>query len=329
MRIKGIDLSAYNPITDYDAVAKDDVDFVILKVIRKDLKPDKAFEKNYKNFEERNIPIQGVYNFTYALTDEKWVSDAKEVLHILAGRKVMVWLDVEWEGLAKLGKKLIDGIIAYGNVIRSAGLEFGIYTYYAFYNSYLKPYADMLQYPFWIARYPSSKKIDNSIDVNLSKCPDIGKTLYGWQYSSVGTVNGIKSDVDLNEWFVDIEADDIAPIVPTTPAISYVPDGFRMELAKQLGLPETSSASTVLAKTKTISASRNRHDASVTALERLMKKYGYYKGSIEADLGKKPCFGNGMAKATYLYQSKVVGLRRPDKEWTAKKNSYKKALGLK
>lgn len=322
MRIKGIDLSGYNTVVNYDDVAKDDVDFVILKIIRKDLQPDKLFETHWKNFEDRNIPIQGVYNYSYATTVAKFKSDAEVVVKILNGRKVMVWLDVEDASLKNLGKTLIDGIIAYGNVIRAAGLEFGIYTYESFYNSCLKTYEDMLQYPFWIAKYPSSKQVDNSVNVDLRKCPDIHKTLYGWQYSSAGKVNGINGNVDLNEWFVDIEASYAKEVTV------YVPNGFREELAMQLGLPATINARDVLAKTKTISSNKNRYDASITALERLLKSYGYYTGSIEADNGKKPCFGNGMAKATYLYQAKIVGLKKPDKEWTAGKNSYKKALGL-
>ncbi len=37
-----------------------------------------------------------------------------------------------------------------------------------------------------------------------------------------------------------------------------------------------------------------------------MQALGYYTGSIEADTGKKPVFGNGMRKAIILYQANVV-----------------------
>jgi len=327
--LQGCDFSAWNPIEDYAAAAKDNVDFVILKVIRRDGNPDKLFETHWEGFTSNNVVVQGVYNYSYATTVAEFEKDARNVLNILAGRKVMVWLDIENELLRNLGQTLIDGIKAYAAIITNAGLEFGVYTYVSFYNSYLKKYEDQLDYPFWIARYPSSENVDNDVMPNVMKCPDIGKRLYGWQYSSKGQVEGIKGNVDLNIWFVDIEATCFEERTETTTdAAEYINSGFRKEMAKLLGLNENASASDVLAKTVTISQNKNKNHTTVTALERLLKYHGYYTGEIEADLGKKPSFGNGMNKATYYYQANVVKLRKPDSEWTAKKNSYKKALSL-
>lgn len=325
MKSKGIDVSCYNVVRDYAAVANDGVDFAILKVINKSLEPDKLFETHWTGFESVGVPIQGVYNYSYATTVEKFRSDAKRVLEVLAGRKTMVWLDIEDKALTGLGSTLAEGIRAYAEVILGAGLQFGIYTYLSFYNSYMKPYAESLDFPFWIARYLSTQVMDNDADPDAGKCPDIGKTLYGWQYSSTGKVDGIDGYVDLDEWYVGIEAQEVAPVQPE---VDYRKDGFRKELAKALGLSEDSSAEQVLKKTVTVSAKSNRYHASVTPLERLMTEYGYYTGAIEADSGNIPIFGNGMAKATALYQAQEVGLKTPDKEWTAGNKSYKKALQL-
>lgn len=325
MRIKGIDVSGYNVVKDYNAVAADNVDFAIIKVIRKDLQPDKLFETHWSGFENAGVPIQGVYNYSYATTAAKFRSDAQRVMDVLAGRKTMVWLDIEDVSLRGLGVTLAEGIRAYAEVIQGAGLQFGVYTYVSFYNNYLKKYSDMLQFPFWIARYPSTQVMDNDADPDAAKCPDVGKTLYGWQYSSTGRVKGIDGNVDLNEWYVEIEAKEVAPVPP---AEDYIGDGFRKELAKTLGLSENSSTDQILKKTVTVSANNNRYHASVTPLERLLKEHGYYTGAIEADEGKKPIFGNGMAKATALYQAEQVKLKKPDKEWTARNKSYKKALQL-
>lgn len=325
MKTKGIDVSTYNIIRDYNAVAADNVDFAIIKIIRKDLQPDKRFEQHWAGFEGAGVPIQGVYNYSYATTVAKFKSDAKRVLEVLNGRKTMVWLDIEDASLRGLGRTLADGIRAYAEVIMGAGLQFGVYTYVSFYNSYLKKYSDMLQFPFWIARYPSTQLVDNDVDPDASKCPNIGKTLYGWQYSSRGVVNGIDGCVDLNQWYVEIEAQEVAPVQPVE---DYIKDGFQKELAKALGLPEDSTAKEVLAATVTLSARKNRYHASVTPLERLLKEHGYYSGKIEADYGETPIFGNGMAKATALYQAEQVKLSKPDKEWTAGNKSYKKALQI-
>jgi GH25 family lysozyme M1 (1,4-beta-N-acetylmuramidase) len=332
MTYKGIDLSCYNVVKDYEAAAKDNVDFVILKVIRKDLNPDKLFETHWEGFTNQGVPIQGVYNYSYATTVAKFKTDAEAVVKILNGRKTMVWIDIEDQSLRTLGHTLVEGIKEYGKVIKAAGLEFGVYTYISFYNSYLKQYESELDYPFWVAKYPSSAKVDNEKDPDASKRPSLNKTIYGWQWSSSGVVNGISGVVDLNEWYVDIEAkalETATVAIKTTEeketATDYVSTGFYKEMASLLGLPN-GTAKEVLEKTVTISTSKNKSHKSVTALERLMKTMGYYTGSIEADSGKTPVFGNGMAKATALYQSNIVKLKNPDKEWTAKGKSYKTAL---
>lgn len=325
MNAKGIDVSVYNTITDYGKVAAAGVGFAIIKVIRKDLEPDKLFETHWAGFEGAGIPIQGVYNYSYAATVTKFRLDAKKVLEILADRKPMVWLDIEDNCQKGLGQLLVDGINAYAGVIQAAGLPFGVYTGLSFYNDYLKAYANQLQYPFWVARYPVSTDMSIATTPNADKRPDISKELYGWQYSSKGLISGINGYVDLNEWYAGIEAQ---TQVTVESAGRYIKDGFRKELAAALGLKESANVSEVLSKTLTISAKRNCNHVSVTPLERMLKEHGYYNGVIEADQGKKPIFGNGMAKATTLYQSNIVGLKKPDAEWTAKNKTYKKALQI-
>lgn len=82
-----------------------------------------------------------------------------------------------------------------------------------------------------------------------------------------------------------------------------------------------------LDKTPTVSISENRNHRVVTALERYLKKLGYYNGEIEADKGKTPIFGNGMKEAVKKYQ-RAMGLRVVDGIITAKANTWKKLLKL-
>lgn len=325
MKARGIDVSTYNVITDYAKVAAAGVEFAILKVVNKSMNTDSRFEAHWAGFESAGIPIQGVYNYSYATTVSKFKMNAKKVLEVLAGRETMVWLDIEDACQKGLGKTLADGINAYAEVIQAAGLPFGVYTGLSFFNSYIKPYTAQLLYPFWVARYPSSTAISITSSLDASKRPDVGKTLYGWQYSSKGVINGINGHVDLNEWYVDIEAQ---ATVPQESVGNYIKEGFRKELGAALGLAGTASAAEVLAKTVTISAKSNRNHAAVIPLERLLKEHGYYNGVIEADKGQKPTFGNGMARATILYQANIVGLKKPDQEWTKGNKSYSKALQM-
>lgn len=134
-----IDVSAYNGVVDWKKVKAAGVDAAILKVIRKDLLPDKRFEANWEGCEKAGMALAGVYNYSYATSVAKAIQDAQKVLNILNGRKVKIWLDVEDACLKGKGKTLIAIINAYGEVITAAGYEFGVYTGLSFYNSYIKP----------------------------------------------------------------------------------------------------------------------------------------------------------------------------------------------
>lgn len=204
MSEKVIDVSSYQGKIDWNKVKSSGVQGAILKIIRKDLNPDKQFENNWKGCEKAGVPIVGVYNYSYATTLDKAIADAKKVLSILAGRKVKVWLDVEDTCQKELGMKLIRIIRAYQEVIEAAGLEFGVYTGLSFYNSYIKPWAYQLKCKFWIARYPSNASMTVDRLPSTSKQPTIKHTLEGWQYSSKGQIPGIAGNVDMNLWYGDI-----------------------------------------------------------------------------------------------------------------------------
>lgn len=208
MSYKGIDVSSYQGTIGWSKVNSAGVQFAILKIIRKDLNPDKQFENNWKGCTEAGMPIQGVYNYSYATTVEKAKTDAQKVIDTLNGRKTFVWLDVEDKCQQNIGQTLIDIINAYQNVIKGAGLDFGVYTGLSFYNSYILPYADQINCPFWIARYPSTKGMTIGDDPSESKKPAIQHRLYGWQYTSAFTCSGLNNSTDANILYTDLNAND-------------------------------------------------------------------------------------------------------------------------
>lgn len=199
MSLTGIDVSSYQGTINWWAVKQNGIDFAILKVIRKDLNPDKKFEENWKNCEAYGMKVQGVYNYSYATTMAKARSDAKRVLSILGNRKPMVWMDVEDAVMKNLGKNLISIINSYGKVITDAGLQFGVYTGESFYKTYIKPYGGV-NYPMWIARYG---KNNGKCDVKYQ--PQV-QNMVGWQYTSKGRVGGIAGNVDMNVWYKELDA---------------------------------------------------------------------------------------------------------------------------
>lgn len=205
MSVKGIDVAKWNGTIDWSKVKNAGVKFAILKVINKQCVVEEAFERNYAGAQSQDIPTD-VYNYSYATTVTKAVSDANTVLSVIKGKNIgCVWLDVEDKILMNLGMILIDIIKAYKQVIEGAGYKFGVYTGLSFYNTLIRPYHSFLDCDFWIARYPSGAVVDLSFEPLESKKPAIMHNLWGWQYTSSGRIDGISGNVDLSIKYDEME----------------------------------------------------------------------------------------------------------------------------
>lgn len=208
---KGIDVSAAQKNLNYTAVKKANVDFAILKIIRKDLNKDEMFEKHYSEFTKLGIPIFGVYNYSYATTVEKAKSDAAMVVKHLEGRQLLVCLDVEDKIQKNLGRTLIDIINSYQSVIESAGLPFLLYTGMSFYKSYIEPYESELKCKdIWMARYYKSYT-PMTFDEEPSQSYKPKQNLVGWQYTSSGQIANNNGNLDFDIIYRDIKSPD--PII--------------------------------------------------------------------------------------------------------------------
>lgn len=197
---KGIDMAAWQTNVNYVALRTEGVKFVILKIMRRDLNPDKMFEEHYRGCQKAGIPVRAVYNYSYATTVEKARVDAHRVVTILNGRNIPVCLDVEDECLKNLGEKLPQIINAYQSVIQSAGLKFCVYSNLNFYNNFIQPYLNKLNNTqFWIARYPSKTDLFLTQNPDPAKKPNISG-LVAWQYTSCGKIESAyrgKLDFDI------------------------------------------------------------------------------------------------------------------------------------
>ena len=117
-----------------------------------------------------------------------------------------------------------------------------------------------------------------------------------------------------------VEYEDEEPI-----PLVYTNEDFRRDVRTILGVDTDIQA---FNKTVTISMTQNRFNALVTPLERYFRELGYYDGEIEADFGKKPCYGRGMSEACKTYQRLIVGStgKNVDGVLTAKAQTWKKLL---
>jgi GH25 family lysozyme M1 (1,4-beta-N-acetylmuramidase) len=203
--MKGIDVAKWNKITDYAAVKKAGVEFAITKVINKSNNPDSSLYNHIEGFKKASISCSMGYTYSYADTLSKATTAATKYCKYAGEVGIdYLWLDLEDTCMQGLGSRIIDIINEYKTIAQGNGLKIGIYTYYAYYNSYIKPYISRLGgIPFWIARYPSVKemKITDAVP-NTNNLP-VGISISGWQYSSKGLIDGINGHVDLDAWYED------------------------------------------------------------------------------------------------------------------------------
>lgn len=194
MEIKAIDLSSYNPVTSYSAIADSGIKASILRISQSENKADPSFEKNYKGLRYYGIRV-GVYKYSYALNEAQAREEAEKVLEILNKRPLdfPVFYDLEWSRQRALGSAAITRIVkAFRRVVLDGGYLFGIYCNTDWYYHVLD--TKSLPYDYWLAAYPYN---DRGTLVESLR-PPAG---IGWQYSSKGRVPGISGNVDLDVFY--------------------------------------------------------------------------------------------------------------------------------
>lgn len=204
--IKGVDVSSYQGVIDWNKAKADGVSFAILRSILKSGKLDSSFNRNYDDATKTGLPV-GVYKYSYALSVDQAKSEAKAVVKAIDGRKISlgVWLDLEDISQRKYLTKsqLTDIISAFKNVIEASGYKFGIYCNLDWYKNVIDH--NKFNVPYWIARYPSTQAMRLSDNPNVKYKPSIKNDMWGWQYSSKGRVAGISGYCDINECYGSIE----------------------------------------------------------------------------------------------------------------------------
>lgn len=203
---KLIDVSSYNGTVNWEKAKAYGCQGAILKIIRKDLKIDNGFNRNYQACNENEL-AWGVYNYSYAATATKAKSDMKLVCDILDKIDKThfvygVWFDLEDKVQASLSKAKIAEIInAAQAVVESRGYKFGVYTGMSYYNEHIDRKLVKCN-NWWIARYyNSNKRMQIATAPDQEKKPDAANI--AWQYTSSGRFpkvisTGNSGNFDLN-----------------------------------------------------------------------------------------------------------------------------------
>ena len=197
----GIDVSNHQGDIDWQAVAADGAEFAMIRLGYRgytvgNINLDARFVQNIEGALAAGLKV-GVYFFSQAISVEEAIEEANFVLEALEPYRHQIDLPVvyDWEDMSlthartyKLASDILNACaLAFCGEIEAAGYEPMIYFYphlgQKFYD------LDVIdEYPFWYCYY-------NGL------YPDLERPFRMWQYTSSGTIDGIKGKVDWNICF--------------------------------------------------------------------------------------------------------------------------------
>lgn len=194
----GIDVSKWQGEIDWEQVAADEqnVEFVMIRAGSGAGDPavqsDPYFEQHYDGATSVGLPV-GAYWYSYALTPEEAVAEAETCLAVLGDRAFQfpISYDLEREAQWQMSPEDFCAIVdAFCSTMEEAGYYVTVYSSATPLNKLYT--AEMRQkYGVWVAQYADSTIYNGN---------------YGmWQYSCTGSVDGIRSEVDMNYCYYDYE----------------------------------------------------------------------------------------------------------------------------
>ena len=188
----GIDVSKHNGKIDWNAVKSSGVDYVIIRCAYRGsstgaLITDPNFHTNIKGATAAGLKV-GIYVFSQAINEVEAVKEASLAVSLAQGYHLTypIFIDTEASGgrADKIDKNTRTAVVnAFCQTVQSAGYKPGIYASKAWYEGKLNM-GTLGGYKIWLAQYSSAPTYAGKYDM--------------WQYSSKGTINGIKGNVDLN-----------------------------------------------------------------------------------------------------------------------------------
>lgn len=194
-----IDVSEHNGTINWEAVKAAGIQGAIIRCgygMDMTSQDDKQWSRNVLECERLGIPY-GVYLYSYADNADKARSEAQHVLRLIKGRKLSfpVYYDLEQAGIE--GAAVANAKI-FGDLIEAAGYWCGVYYNKDWHNRVIKGQLD--RFTIWGAGYGT-----NNGQMQENYKPGFGEDM--WQYTSVGRVDGISGNVDMNECYRDFPAE--------------------------------------------------------------------------------------------------------------------------
>ena len=190
----GIDVSSHQGNIDWASVKAAGINFAIIRVGYRGsqtgaLVEDSCFKKNIQGATANGINV-GVYFFTQATTEAEAVEEASMALTLCSGYNLSypIFVDTENGSGGARANGLDKGtrtacVAAFCKTIANGGRKAGVYASKSWYNSKIDASA-FSNYFIWVAQYNTTCNYKGKYNM--------------WQYSSKGSVPGIKGNVDVN-----------------------------------------------------------------------------------------------------------------------------------
>ena len=190
--VMGIDISKHNGNIDWNAVKNSGVQYVILRCGYRGsasgvLVEDQKFKSNIQGATAAGLKV-GIYFFSQAVNEVEAVEEASMTLSLIKKYRITypVYIDVESangraDGISKAARTSV--INAFCQPIRNSGYTPGLYANKNWLTEKINTGA-LGGCKIWLAQYVAA--------------PTYGGRYEMWQYSSRGSIAGIKGNVDLN-----------------------------------------------------------------------------------------------------------------------------------
>ena len=219
---KGIDVSKHQQAINWTKVKNSGVDFAIIRIGYRgysngQICADTYFRKNIAGALSVGIEVGG-YFYSTALNEKEAIEDANYCIEMLKDYNVTFPLVFDFEGYEE-PKYRTYGITkeqrtaccnAFINTISASGYTTMLYGSKG--NIRTTYDLDKLNYPLWIARYAGEYKKILSDDKYFPDVPKYSDRIAMWQYTSIGKVDGINGNVDMNYMYIDVSKTETAVV---------------------------------------------------------------------------------------------------------------------
>ena len=220
---KVIDLSRYNTVSDWSAVAQN-VSGVIIRCgyrgyVSGVISEDNKFRMYAEQCREAGIPF-GVYFMSQAITEDEAREEADYAVNMACtyGATMPIFIDSE-DGDGTATKVRADGLSqdvrtevvkAFCEKVQSMGCNAGVYASEDWFKHNLR-YDQLKEYLIWCAKWSQGAPTIEKVDM--------------WQFSSRESIPGILGNVDVNECYFEISYVD-KPVHTDLPVTDTTVDAY-------------------------------------------------------------------------------------------------------